>query len=100
VKIILGLAAILAAGSTSMLDDGWPPIQYTADNTATVLFATDVNASCGANPKGGILEACQSGPRITLPNPCNGKFQHETFARLTCHELGHLNGWPGNHPRP
>jgi hypothetical protein len=98
-KLILGLAALLA-GSTSPYDDGYPPLRFQGDATATVEFTYDVHPSCGKDPPGKRLEACQSGPRITLPNPCDPAFKGEAFARLSCHELGHFNGWPGDHPRP
>jgi hypothetical protein len=45
-------------------------------------------------------EACSFGPpnEIYMPNPCSFP-PSDDYARLMCHEIGHLNGWPDNHPR-
>jgi antirestriction protein ArdC len=33
---------------------------------------------------------------LIMPDPC--KFPAtDNYARLMCHELGHLDGWPGSH---
>lgn len=31
-----------------------------------------------------------------LPNPCRYP-QTDAYARLACHEMGHMDGWPGYH---
>jgi hypothetical protein len=98
-------ALLLLAASTwgvgTVNYDGWPPRRYTSDNTALVHFVAPdkIDGACGVkhdpvNPE----EACQEGAVIVLPNPCTFP-ERETFARLACHELGHRNGWPGNHPK-
>lgn len=81
-------------------DDSRPPSRYWADASAYVSFVSPsrIDAMCGEkhDPKH-PLEACQQGNRIILPNP--NSVPAELFARLAAHELGHQNGWPGNHPR-
>jgi hypothetical protein len=102
-KLILILAA-LSAGTISPVDDGYPPVRYQGDATiSTTILGGNLYEACGVTPVPGFkLEAC-SMPwenKLVLPNPCDVSFAGETFARLACHELGHLNGWPGDHPRP
>jgi hypothetical protein len=33
---------------------------------------------------------------MTLPNPCIAGAHGDPYAAVLCHELGHVNGWPGN----
>lgn len=98
-KILLGAA--LAATSTSLYDDGWPPLQYRGDLQTQVLFTSDIDAACGKAPAGMVKLACAKGGRlIVLPNPCTSPaYANEDYARRVCHEMGHINGWPGDHPR-
>jgi hypothetical protein len=69
-----------------------------ADNTVIVRFVTDpeeINQLCGPPPPGYIIMACVDkigGHVMTVPNPCVYK-DHDAYARLLCHELGHTNGW-------
>lgn len=110
VKRILGLLALLVAlmaapaGATSntYIDDGYPPVAYQGDTLgATVSFVSNVNLFCGIKPAPGfILEACQPAKVVIMPNPCGDEFLGQSFARIMCHELGHLKGWPADHPRP
>lgn len=95
------VAASAAAGTTSWIDDGYPPARYEDDRTAFVQFVdkTQIESNCGKGD-GGIVLACSFGTRLVLPNPCSPEFAGQSFARLACHEMGHANGWPGNHPRP
>jgi hypothetical protein len=102
VLVALLIAPFSVAATVSMTDDGYPPVNYQGDATATVQFVNQdqIDSLCGKAPKGFQTEACQTGPKIILPNPCSAEFKGEVYARLSCHELGHLNGWPSNHPRP
>jgi hypothetical protein len=100
-RLLWALSGLLSiAATTSMIDDGLPPQRYMGDVVATTRFVSDIHPYCGKDPAHARLLACQQDGTLTLPNPCNGQFQGEVFARLTCHEMGHANGWPGNHPRP
>lgn len=84
----------------SLVDSGWPPQRYMGEAAALVAFADDVGALCGrpADPRYTIL-ACASRAEkiIVLPNPCAAQFRQEYYARIACHEKGHINGWPGTH---
>jgi antirestriction protein ArdC len=40
--------------------------------------------------------ACATGERLVLPNPC-AFGSNDRYAALLCHELGHANGWPPTH---
>jgi hypothetical protein len=103
-KPLTALAVILAvaAGSAlarppSLIDDGPPPVRYMSDTVATVTFATDINARCGAAPKGYTKLACAgvSAGWMVLPNAC--AYPTESYAQTVCHEMGHVNGWPETH---
>lgn len=103
--MLIVLSAVPAGAKTgTYVDDGYPPKNLQGDlmMNGVVEFLHDVQIGCGKADPGTILEACsiESAPKLVLPNPCDPKFAGQSFARLTCHELGHLHGWPGNHPRP
>jgi hypothetical protein len=97
----LAAAAVLAPDSP-LYDDGRPPLRFQGDATVR-LEITDqagIERSChalfGAPPAGMRTNACQTGERMIVPNPCRAP-QTETYARLLCHELGHANGWASTH---
>lgn len=95
------LAMLLAAaawGYGTPNFDGWPPVRYTKNNTAFVHFTDKKSIARGCLDDRD--EACSFGPpnELYVPNPC--KFDaRDDYARLLCHEIGHLNGWPDNHPK-
>ncbi len=115
----LALAAIVACSDQgpggrkpSPIDNGWPPARFTADVTPTSVAFIDrtaMGAACGGTVGSPVeIEACTRlglagdgrilRSDVTLPNPCEG-FEGEDFARLACHELAHINGWPADHGR-
>lgn len=79
---------------------GAPPEYWSPpDRPVVMLFAdpAEVNEACGTSP-GYVTLACTVDGRqpVTLmPNPC--LYQHEYYAKLLCHELGHVSrrGLPG-----
>lgn len=79
---------------------GWPPQRFRGDRTATVVFIDQagVDAACGKARSGKIKIACAHllEDRITMPNPCTFPADDD-YARIACHELSHLSGWPGYH---
>lgn len=106
-KYLMGLLALLSAalavaGTTSLIDDGYPPLRYQGEATMVVQYTDDLEKACGVHlPKGYKLEACElPSKKNILPNPCADEFLGQSFARLACHEKGHALGWLGNHPRP
>lgn len=48
----------------------------------------------GATSAGDL--ACTLGQTVYMPNPC--EFRGDRYADLLCHEAGHVQGWPANHP--
>lgn len=113
----IGLALLLVAGEPAAtqappqtpvpieqqaMPDGIPsaPPEYQGDNIAVVGFfhPRQIDGICraGGPYDGRIIYGCteileEGRAIIVLPNPCF--YQHESYARLTCHELGHVNGW-------
>jgi hypothetical protein len=89
-----------APPGATYVSSSWPPQRFQGDNVAVVIFTSHVDQFCGkAQPPYTILacETTQNGaPVIVLPNP-NMAPQDDPYARLTAHELGHLNGWPAWH---
>ncbi len=93
-------AALVAAGANLFSDDR-PPERYRANAAFTVELKDQagIDRSCqplfGEPPKGMKTDACATGERVILPNPCD--YPEESYARMLCHELGHVNGWPPTH---
>jgi hypothetical protein len=93
---------------------GLPPPEFRGEWTGSVRFVDDVKKICGDD-----AYACASPVGMILPNPCkpdyfavvgwsartgalammvNGSgWLEEEYRTTVCHELGHANGWPGNH---
>ena len=104
--MLLTLAALAAtaalAPNSTPFTDAKPPARFQREAT-TVIQVTDqtgINRTChalfGAPPAGMKTDACFTGERMVLPNPCSFP-QTESYARMLCHELGHVNGWPSTH---
>lgn len=74
-----------------------PPLRFQGNATAIVRFVTDVGPECANAPEGYLVLACSEGPVIIMPNPC--RYPNERYARLLCHEIGHLNFWGKDHPK-
>lgn len=105
--LMVVMATPAMATSNTYVDDGYPPVAYQGDTLgANVTFVTGdkLDLFCGLTPiKGLVLEGCQlDAPtkHVVMPNPCGDEYLGQSFARIMCHELGHLHGWPANHPRP
>lgn len=79
---------------------GWPPQRFQRNNAVRVTFTSGVAVTniCagGVPPCGYVVLACQRASGLILPNPCTYSHSDE-YARLVCHELAHLNGWPATH---
>lgn len=89
--------AAFAAIPTTYIYDGMPPNRYQGNAEVTVRFVNEPNApdACGLAAQG-TFEACFRNGVLILRNPCP-LGPTESYARLTCHELAHRNGWPGKH---
>lgn len=91
-----------------------PPVEYTNGTTVEVSFVNtqaEMNEICGPrvgidpimakmNYVGCAINPAYSGKtkRMWVSNPCN--YPEDRYARSLCHEMGHTNGWPGDHPDP
>jgi hypothetical protein len=99
---MIWLLLTVAWGHNTPNFDGWPPARYAGNAAAYVHFTDQKRISARCDEKGDPLpsEACSFGPpnEIYMPNPCSFP-PSDDYARLMCHEIGHLNGWPDNHPR-
>lgn len=85
------------------MNNGLPPVRY-QDNGAAIVIFTDragIDSMCGvAEPPHQII-ACKRSlengvPVIIMPNACYVG-QVEYYARIMCHEMGHVNGWGVDH---
>lgn len=99
---LLAAAALAAAApqTTSLVDSGYPPVAYQGDTFGIVFFVDDAASLCGVPPPGYRILGCHKDGTIVMPNPCKEEYVGEAYAKLMCHEMGHRNGWPGDHPRP
>ena len=99
--VLAAAAAVALPPNSTPYSDGRPPARY--QGGATVMLQTTdqagINSTCqalfGAPPAGMKMNACNTGERIVMPNPCD--YPNEAYAKLLCHELGHANGWPMTH---
>ena len=74
-----------------------PPADLRADVTAVVGFRSNVPKGCETwgvvAPPGYRIEACTAAASVTvLPNACDDHWRGDEYARITCDEIGHLNG--------
>lgn len=97
------VVAVIALGIGHMAP--LSPLKYRGDPEREVNITfkdpTAVHLLCGGELyKGYQIYACAKvgGNWVIMPNPC--PHTQESYARLLCHELGHTNGWPANHPDP
>lgn len=104
-RLILVSAVLLASCGNPMPTDSddAPPVRYRHDNAAYVTFTSQVSRDCyeaGLRGDPDLTNACavisSEGVALIVPNPCN---ERGSYAQVMCHELGHVNGWPVNHPR-
>ena len=104
----LTCAALLAApsvpetGPGTRIFGGSPPLRYMGDAGAVTLFVMDVEHYCGAATPGFVIKGCagrtaEGTPIMVVKNPCP-RTNDDDYARLICHEIAHLRGWPGDHP--
>lgn len=95
-------AAIAVIGTASLFSDGDPPERFrkSAILTLDMRDQAGIEAECqplyGAPPSGMKTYACSIGPRVVAPNPCTYPAS-DAYARMLCHELGHVNGWAAAH---
>lgn len=73
---------------------GLPPVKYMSPRR--MILSVGSISKCGNPPEGKVFAGCVRDQLIVhMANPCD--FQKEDFARILCHEMAHLNGWPKDH---
>lgn len=99
-NIVAGLVAFNIGHAAPL-----PPPEYNTrlDKPVKIVFTDPifVHLGCGGQlPSEYQIFACArvNGDRILMPDPC--AHTEESYARLLCHELGHIKGWPADHPNP
>lgn len=91
------LAVSLLLTLASCLSVPRPPERYQESRSAVVDFMGEGEAYAYCTSTIGTPAiACANGYRIWIDNPC---LHQGPYAALLCHELGHVNGWPGDHPK-
>lgn len=89
-------SGVLRDATAQGLAEVVPPERFRADAAAVALFSSAAVAqACG----GAIACAGRNAkgiPIVALPHPC-ALAGREIYATILCHELGHVNGWPGTH---
>lgn len=109
--LTLPIAFLLAVPATAQAPEpvpvhgqhfaGLPPVRFWGEGMGVVFFKADVSTMCGKAPEGYVRLGCawttESGtPVMVLPLPQNYGEQ-VSYEVLVVHELGHWNGWGGNH---
>jgi hypothetical protein len=102
--LLLAACVSLASQPAGSVSDDRPPKRYQGDATVTVQFVPParINRACHATPVCGYTVLGCTGPdghggrKIIMPNP--NRDSHD-FQGTLAHELGHWNGWPGDHRR-
>jgi hypothetical protein len=103
VPLMLATSSPLLPGWGTTVFDGWPPerFQNMPDKAVHIIFGrVAINAECGQVLWPEVIEACSDTQNklLVMPDPCRFPAD-DNYARLMCHEVAHLDGWPGNHPR-
>lgn len=97
----LALALPQSAVAKNSID--WAPERFRGNNVAVVIFTdrAGLDELCGVAPPPGVILACKrqltnGTPVLILPNP-NTYVGPVHYQQLVGHELGHVNGWSGEH---
>lgn len=75
--------------------DSYPPLRFRLSGTTTMVTfidPKDMQEACGSESPRVI--ACARGDRIIMPNAC---YSVSYYGQILCHEVGHIQGWPGYH---
>lgn len=97
IVLLVGASVISPATATRGYWFERPPERYTHDGNARIMWAdqTSVTQLCRM-ATGETKDTCEIGDLIIAVNPCDWK--SDAYAKKMCHALGHVNGWPGDHP--
>ncbi len=99
----LTLAALSLHAAAGIFSSAVPPARF-RDETSAQIQTIDpayIGDVCGLlmrgpPPVGMAYLACTQDGRVYIPNPC--AYPDEPYAATLCHELGHVQGWPREHP--
>jgi hypothetical protein len=98
-----GVLPLLASASLpGTMNDGMPPVRFQGSTAAVVIFTdrAGIDSACGIAPPGYRIIACtrtmNATPVVFMPNACPFG-DSEFYARIMCHEAGHVQGWTGMH---
>jgi hypothetical protein len=95
------LAVALGGCAATYVPRPPPAYQGEARTMASFVDGARVDPLCRA--AGGVraehqrIAGCATPEGLVLPHPCQWAAGDE-YADLLCHEVGHLLGWPANHP--
>ena len=96
------VAAVLMAASSALFTDARPPERFQSPTrfVMEVRNQAAIDSIChplfGVPPAGMKTDACAVEGRVIAPNPCDFAAT-ERYARMLCHEMAHVNGWPPTH---
>lgn len=89
--------ALIAWAAMSLANAQMPPRQFQGGTEARIAFMAQdqVNWLCNTKRQANTLQACVIDGTIIAPNPCQAP---GPYARIMCHEMAHINGYPAEHP--
>lgn len=96
-------AGFLGVAAGGLWSSAVPPARFQSDAVVTVAMVQNVRPFCGAAPQGLRIVGCtltlKGGKKmIVMPNPCL-LASSDWYARVQCHELGHVNSWSNTHEK-
>lgn len=77
-----------------------PPERFMGSAGVLTFFLTkeEITKACGDDNLACVIRSKDGGTFMVLPNTCELVVSRvEIVAAILCHELGHVNGWPGEH---
>jgi hypothetical protein len=96
---LVGAAPTAEVADPRTINSEMPPERFRAMRKVSIEFADNLNEKCGNPPPKKAWGGCRRGNTLYMPNPCftysQDKSQH--YAKITCHELAHMNGWTKYH---
>lgn len=99
---LAAIALATMAPNSTLWSDGIPPERFHRQvAVARVIFVPKnrIAATCHVQAPAGLGVVACSRPEknlIIMPDPCPAA-DTDYYARIACHELGHLAGWPTTH---
>lgn len=98
--VLVGLSITACATIQSIDPVQSPPARFQRPTVAQVEFlaAEQIIPRCIERGAMILANACADQKLITITNPC--EYQHESYAKRLCHEMGHVAGWPADHSNP